>query len=231
MKYNPEMHHRRSIRLKDYDYSQTGAYFVTICTQNKEYLFGNVINGEMSLNDAGRIVASAWNDLPGHNDNILLDVFSIMPNHFHGIILIVGAGSKPALVSADNTYQTVENRAGSKPAFVSADNTYQTVENRVGSKPALVSADNTYQTVENRVGLEPAPTNPTMMKQTGLPEIVRQFKTFSARRINRIRNMSGVPVWQRNYYEHIIRNEPEINKIREYIANNPLNWEIDENYR
>jgi REP element-mobilizing transposase RayT len=190
MKYNPEIHHRRSIRLKDYDYSQAGAYFVTICTQNKECLFGDIMEGEMRLNDAGRMVEIAWNDLPGHNDNILLNVFSIMPNHFHGIILIVGAGSKPALVSADDTYQTVENRAG----------------------------------------LEPAPTNPTMMNQTRLPEIVRQFKTFSARRINKIRNMSGVPVWQRNYYEHIIRSEPELHKIREYIANNPLNWEIDENY-
>ena len=123
------------------------------------------------------MVEITWNELPGHNDNILLDVFSIMPNHFHGIILIVGAGSKPARVSADE---------------------------------------------ENRAGLEPAPT--------GLPEIVRQFKTFSARRINKIRNSSGIPVWQRNYYEHIIRNEPELNKIREYIVNNPLNWETDENY-
>lgn len=91
----------------------------------------------------------------------------------------------------------------------------------------------TYQPAKNRAGLEPAPTatNDMMANGTGLPEIVRQLKTFSTRRINQIRDSPGIPVWQRNYYEHIIRSEPESHKIREYIVNNTLNWEADEDFK
>ena len=158
---------------------------MTICSQNRDCIFGDIVSGEMQWNDAGRMVDLTWNDLPGHNDNIVLDSFIIMPNHIHGIITIVGAGSKPALASPD------EN---------------------------------------NRAGLEPAPTT-GVINGTGLSEIVRQLKTFSTRRINQMRNSPGVSVWQRNYYEHIIRSEPELHNIREYIVNNPLNWETDENYK
>ena len=186
MKYDPEIHHRRSIRLKGYDYLQSGAYFITLCTHNRECLFGEIPVGAGSkpalsivglewagLEWAGlepaptqyrNIVQFTWNDLTNHITGIVLDEFVIMPNHVHGIIQITGAGLE-------------------------------------------------------RAGLEPAPT--------GLPEIVRQFKTFSAKRINATRNSPGISVWQRNYYEHIIRNEHELNKIREYIQNNPLNWDSD----
>ena len=179
--YNPDIHHRHSIRLKNYDYSQNGMYFVSVCAQNKECLFGKIINGKMELNDAGKIIAATWYDLPNHNIGIELDEFIVMPNHVHGIIMIVGAGSKPA----------------------------QPVECSI-------------QTNQIRAGLEPAPTN------IGLPEIVRQLKTFSARKINQLRNNFGVPVWQRNYFEHVIRNEKSLGKIRKYISNNPCNWENDE---
>ena len=91
MKYNPQIHHRRSIRLQDYDYSSEGAYFVTMCTQNRECLFGEIVNGQMILNEYGKIVEQCWNDLPNHYDNIALDAYVIMPDHFHGIIFIVGA--------------------------------------------------------------------------------------------------------------------------------------------
>lgn len=91
MKYIPDIHHRRSIRLKHYDYSQAGAYFVTICTQNKEYLFGNVMHGEMILNEAGEMVKGVWHELPDRFSEIHIDEFIIMPNHIHGIISIVGA--------------------------------------------------------------------------------------------------------------------------------------------
>lgn len=92
MKYDPEKHHRRSVRLRGYDYSQAGAYFVTICTQNRECLFGDMVDGEMRLNDAGRVVHGVWNDLPDHYAGVKLDAFVVMPNHVHGIIVIVGAG-------------------------------------------------------------------------------------------------------------------------------------------
>lgn len=169
-KYNPEIHHRHSIRLKDYDYTQAGEYFITICSWNRECLLGEIKDGKMVLNEMGNRVVFTWKDLPNHNPYIVLDEFIVMPNHVHGIIMITD------IVGADSG---------------------------------------------------PAPTN--VDKRHGLPEIVRQFKTFSSKRINQIRNTPGVPVWQRNYYEHIIRNEDELNKIREYIINNPLKWAEDEN--
>ncbi len=93
-KFNPEKHHRRSIRLKGYDYSQPGAYFITICTKNRKCLFGNIINGKMILNDAGHIAQNCWLEIPNHYSNVILDEFVIMPNHIHGIIIInVGANN------------------------------------------------------------------------------------------------------------------------------------------
>jgi len=188
MKYNPDIHHRKSIRLKHYDYAETGAYFVTICTKDRECLFGEIVNGEMRLNNAGEIVQNTWNDLINHVSNIVLDQFIIMPNHIH---CIVGAGSKPALhLQSDNAI----------------DNIFQNKETGQSK----------------RAGLEPAPTS-----ICGLSEIVRQFKTFSARRINKLRKMSGISIWQRNYYEHIIRDETQLNHIREYIITNPTRWDAD----
>lgn len=156
---------RCGLRLKGYDYSQEGAYFVTICTHGKECLFGEVIGSEMKVNELGRKVQEAWNDLPVHYPHIAMDAFVVMPNHVHGVIVL---------------------RARAE-----------------------------------RAGLKPAPT------QHGLPEIVRAFKTFSARRINEFRRTSGVPVWQRNYYEHVIRNDADYDRIAEYITNNPQRWMED----
>ncbi len=174
MTYDPQKHHRRSIRLKGYDYSQAGAYFITIVTQDRTCLFGAVVDGEMRLNEFGEIVAWTWRDLPNHVLNMELDAFVVMPNHVHGIIVITDASANP-----------------------------------VGA------------------GAEPAPTERAPTKRYALPEIMRQFKTFSARRINEQHGTPGLPVWQRNYYEHIIRNDYELNRIREYIVNNPLQWALD----
>ena len=168
MKFNPDIHHRHSIRLPGYDYSQAGAYFVTICTAGREYMFGEIIDGKVVPNDAGEIVKSVWNELPNHYPHVELDQFVIMPNHFHGIIVLLN-----------------------------------TTINVVGA------------------GLKPAPT---VIKRHGLPEIIRGFKTFSARRINEINKSSGSKLWQRNYYEHIIRNGYELDRIRHYIFNNPQRW-------
>jgi REP-associated tyrosine transposase len=176
MRSDPAKHHRHSIRLKGYDYACAGAYFVTICTQNRECLLGEITNGVMASNSFGAIVQACWDDLPNHYPNMELDAFVIMPNHVHGIVKltdVVGAG--------------------------------------------LVGA-----------GLRPAPTE-NAAKRHGLPEIVRAFKSFSARRINELREMSGTVVWQRNYYEHVIRNDDELNRARRYILDNPARWTIDEN--
>jgi putative transposase len=174
--YDPRQHHRRSIRLKDYDYSQSGAYFVTICVHERECVLGNVIEGETRLNEYGEIVAKCWHDLIDHYPHIGLDAFVVMPNHVHGVIVIDDENVADPMVGAG-------------------------------------------------AGLRPAPTATT--KRYPLSEIVRAFKSFSARRINELRKTAGIPFWQRNYYEHVIRNDRELNAIREYSLHNPLRWDAD----
>src|SRR3990167_1711854 len=94
MKYNPEIHHRRSIRLKGYDYSQAGVYFVTICAQERECLFGEVVHGEMVLNEAGARVQAVWDELPCHYPGVKLDAFAIMPNHVHAVVMLTPVGAR-----------------------------------------------------------------------------------------------------------------------------------------
>ena len=170
MKYDPARHRRRSIRLRGYDYSQAGAYFVTIVTRNRECLFGEVVEDLMRLNDAGRMVAQCWHELAAHFPHLELDEFVVMPNHVHGIITVGAPFMAPYGPGAIN--QGAINRA-----------------------------------------------------PTGLGEIVRSFKAVATRRIRQAGVLAFA--WQRNYYEHIIRDEASLNRIREYIANNPLQWELD----
>jgi len=141
----------------------------------------------MRLNNRGGLVQSVWDELPDHYSGVERDAFVMMPNHIHGVILLV-------------------DRIGVELNAVGA-----------GLKPARTGLR---LTTAPRAGLKPAPT------RHGLAEIIRAFKTFTARRINQLRHMPATPVWQRNYYEHIVRSENELNRIREYIANNPLQWEL-----
>jgi putative transposase len=171
MIYDPKKHHRRSTRLRNFDYSQAGAYFVTVVTAGRKCLLGEIASHEMRPNAFGRLVQSVWYDLPKHYPRVGCDAFVIMPNHVHGVLILTDVVS----VGAGN----------------------------------------------GRTGFKPAPTGHR------LPEIVRAFKTFSARRINEIRDTRGVSVWQRNYFEHVVRNEAELFRIREYVLNNPLQWELD----
>ncbi len=180
MSYSPHSHHRRSIRLKEYDYSQPGAYFVTICTHDRACLFGGVVDGEMRLNEFGEMVHECWQAIPDHFPHAMLDEFVIMPNHVHGIISIVDA----AIV----------------------DNVGATHASPLKSASSL------------------PPRGP---KQKSIGAIVGSFKSAVTKRINEYRNTPGAPVWQRNYYEHIIRNEESLNRIRQYIADNPARWTFD----
>lgn len=189
MKYDPAKHHRRSIRLQGYDYSQAGAYFITICTWQRECLFGEITDGEMQLNRWGEIVHLHWQNLPKYHHHLELDEFVIMPNHLHGIIVLINNNN-----------------------------------NSVGAGLADMSG-------QKQTTFQQNPPSPMVQPQTQpkkLSEIIRGFKTFSARRINQMRRNCGVPVWQRNYYEHIIRNEESLQHIRQYIINNPLTWELDQ---
>lgn len=177
MTHVTDLRHRHSIRLKDYDYSQAGAYYVTVCAYNRECLFGNILDGEMRLNDHGRVVEEEWVQTANIRENIELDVFVVMPNHFHGILVITKGGDMG------------EGRG-------------------TGHRALMVE----------RFG---KPTSGS------LPTIIRYFKSAVTRRISSLRGSSAEPVWQRNYYEHVIRDETELDHIREYIVNNPLKWDLD----
>lgn len=197
MKYDPNKHHRRSIRLKGYDYTQAGAYFVTICTWQRTRILGDVVNGEMQLSRFGQTVQFNWDNLPKRYPHVQLDAFIVMPNHVHGIIVL------------PDKYATNSCKVG---------------ENLV-SVTGMVGAGLEMLFTQDKSIVKHAPTK---VKFHGLPENIRGFKTFSARRINQIRCMAGVPVWQRGYYEHIIRNETSLQEIRKYIINNSLFWEKDQ---
>jgi REP element-mobilizing transposase RayT len=202
MKYNPQIHHRRSIRLQDYDYSSEGAYFVTMCTQNRECLFGEIVNGQMILNGHGKIVEQCWNDLPNHYDNIELDAYVIMPDHFHGIIFIVSVNSVNSVdsVNAVDSVDSVDSVA-------------------VGA---------IHEMARQRLQQQQQQQQQQRRKML-LPKIVGRFKMNSAKQINQMRNTPGISVWQRNYYEHIIRNDKSLENIRNYIINNPVQWYNDNN--
>ena len=191
-KYDSAIHHRRSIRLQGYDYSQAGAYFVTVCTQNRECLFGEIVNGEMLLNDAGIMVQSVWDEIPVHYPGIDVDASIVMPNHIHGIVVIVGAA--PC----------------GRPGF---DCTAPC------GRPGLAYS-------QDGQARGPAPTG------LSLPDVVHRFKTMTTKRYADGVKQNGWSMfpgklWQRNYWEHIVRNEPELNRIREYIHTNPAQWELD----
>jgi REP element-mobilizing transposase RayT len=167
MYYNFEIHHRRSIRIPDYDYSQPGYYFVTICTYNKECLFGRIVDGKMVLNEDGKIISKTWLWLSEQYTYIRLHEWIIMPNHLHGII----------------EYRD-DCRGGSRTA-------------------------------------------PTVIKYKPLGRIIGAFKTVSTNRINTIQNTSDSRLWQRNYWEHVIRDENDLIRVRSYKINNPLKWSND----
>lgn len=195
--YNPDIHHRRSIRLREYDYADAGGYFVTICTYQRHCLFGEVVAGEMRLNEAGQCVEKWWQSIPEHFENTSVDSYVIMPNHFHGVIMHVGAGSPRPVFQTNEGRETTENQGGDP-------------ENRGGDP-------------QNQGGETPPLRYPT------LGQVVGYFKYQSTRQINELRDNPGCPVWQRNYHEHIVRNENDLLNIRRYITENPLKWEQDEN--
>lgn len=183
MVYDAKIHHRRSIRYEKYDYSQDGAYFVTICAQDMKCLFGDIKNGKMDLNEAGKMADFWWREIPNKFKNIRLDEFTVMPNHFHGIFWILNSYCRGNPCGCPN-----EGRAGTR----SAPTNTKTVGNIVGAFKSLT----TVEYIRN-------------VKLGKLPPFEKS-------------------VWQRNYWEHIIRDDEDLNRIREYIINNQLNWEIDE---
>jgi REP element-mobilizing transposase RayT len=172
MNFNPKIHQRKSIRMKGFDYTQPGYYFVTICCQNKECLFGDIINGQLMLNIAGEMIKQVWVETLTGFSNTRLQNHIIMPNHFHGIIQIVGA-------------ESISAQSGE-----SAD------------IPVVIQSFKRNTTIKYI----------NMVKRKLLP-------SFNKR------------IWQRNYWEHIIRNEESYKVIVDYIENNSANWLQDKLYK
>jgi len=178
-KYDPSVHHRHSIRLKGYDYSQAGLYFVTMNTQDRLHLFGQIREGMMVLSPAGEMVRNEWMVLPGRFECVFLHEFIVMPDHFHGIVEIrapVGA----ALVAAQLNREGGEG-AGTRPA--------RTLGDMMGAFKSLT----THKYIRG-------------VREAGWPPFIKRL-------------------WQRNYYEHIIRSEKAYHNIAAYIRNNPVRWQ------
>ena len=202
MKYNPEKHHRRSIRLKGYDYSQAGLYFITICVKNRACLFGKIINDKMILNDAGKMVNEQWLVLPQRFTNIQLHEHIVMPNHFHAILEIVPATTvRATLVVAPNNNAVAQNDA---------------VNPRKGQPQGIAPT-----------GI--APTGKTVGDMVGAFQSIATVEYIRGVKNNNWHPFDG-KLWQRNYWEHIIRNEQSYQRISEYIINNPSNWKEDKFY-
>jgi putative transposase len=204
MIYIPDKHHRRSIRLKAYDYSRSGPFFITICVKGRKCLLGKIEKGKIQLNNAGKMIHDWWHQLPKIYPNIELDEFVIMPNHLHGIIILcdnVGA----ALVDAQNNANSIA--------------TQKIIPN--------VNPDESRNNIHlnnNRAGTRSVPTN------IGLGDVIGAFKSITTNEyIKGVQKLNWYPfnkrLWQRNYYEHLIRNDNELNRIREYIIENPLKWD------
>ncbi|MEI7845720.1 MAG: transposase [Chloroflexota bacterium] len=183
MKFDPEIHHRRSLRLKGYDYTRPGAYFITLVSFQRDEIFGEVVDGEMKLSSLGQVAQEEWFKTAKLRSYVQLfeDEFVVMPNHAHGIIWLAG--------DAD-----------------------------VGARRRRAPTSAPCPTVE-KFG---APVSGS------IPTIVRAYKSAVTYAINRAQNTRGAPIWQRNYYEHIARNEAEINRFWDYIDNNPRKWDEDQ---
>ena len=190
-KFDPNKHHRRSIRLKGYDYASAGGYFITIVAWRRECLFGDVINGKMRLNKIGKIVQWEWLELSKRLSYVTLGAHMVMPNHFHGILFIhenVGATRQGLSKSRSNV----------EPEH-------------------LITTDG--------IDGSPLPRGP---QPASLGAILAQFKSRVTKRIWKIPEFKETPIWQRNYYEHIIRNDHDLQNKTDYINANPLLWDQDD---
>jgi putative transposase len=181
---------RHSIRLRGYDHTRPGAYFVTLCTQDHRPLFGRVARGEMELSPYGHIVEDEWAHTGELRPYVRLGALAVMPNHVHAIIWILRPDASPS--------ETEEN----EPGMGTADS-YTGTARRARTE---------------RFG-KPVPGS--------LPTIVRAFKAAVTKRINERRGTPGAPVWHRSYYEHVIRDESDLARLRTYIAENPGRWAED----
>ena len=210
---------RRTLRLQGYDYSQAGAYAVTICTHGGAFLFGRVSDGRMELSGAGRLVDDVWSELPAYYRHVSLDAFVVMPDHMHGVIVLEDR-PLPAEVGLEAGPAQLGGSVGSRPEDGRVGDAAPTKEPLAGQGRGGIGGS---RPEDGRVG-DAAPTKTLASGRQGLSEVVRGFKSMSGRRVNALRGTPGVAVWQRGFYEHVVRNDEDLNRIREYVAGNPVRW-------
>ncbi len=214
MTYIPHIRHRRSIRLKGYDYSQAGLYFVTICVQNRECLFGKIAIGVMQLNGMGQTVEKEWIKSAEIRKEINMHEYIIMPNHFHAIVEIIANNTNDGACADENC---ANNAAGTNNG-VPAVGAY-------GIRPNEKCVNDKYCT-NNKIGAnieQGVCHTPLRSPSKTLGALIRGFKSSVTKQL-------GFSPWQRNYHEHIIRNETSYQHIAGYIVNNPMQWANDKFY-
>ena len=208
MSHQHRKRQRRSIRLPIYDYASPGAYFITVCVRKGACMLGEVVDGDMRLNELGHLAHDFWMDVPARFPSVSLDAFTIMPNHLHAIIAI----QTPSTVVGDARRGEVSSPL---PDTQDEEDARRRAEDaRRGAVPAPIEV--------------PAPIAQSQIEKPTLGQIVGYYKYQTTKQINRLRDMPGVPFWQRNYWEHVVRNEESLNRIREYIENNPARWSEDQ---
>jgi len=251
--------HRRSIRLDGYDYASFGAYFVTLCTQGRLPLFGDVVSGEIRLNGAGVMVTEIWENVTHMYPGVDGDAVVVMPNHIHAIVLLAGAGDggvpgqgwNPAATEKDGVGATLRRRPiwrdddggvlgqGWNPAPTGGDGLGATLSAPCAGCP--IRRDDGADPGQGRSlaptggddsGRDSIPGPTGGARVTTLGDVVARFKTYTTRLYGAGAREQGWPpfegrLWQRNYYEHIIRNERELVAIRAYIHDNPMQWAVD----
>jgi len=221
-----KLHNRKSIRLQGYDYTQAGLYFVTICTQNREHLFGKINEGQLILNEPGKMIENEWLKLTDRFNNIRLHEYIVMPNHFHAILEIVGA---TLVVDPDDKIAPTENgqpqgiapTGNGQPQGIAPTGNGQpqgiAPTEMVGATLVVDPDDKIPPTIQNGKTLGEMVGS---FKSITMVEYIRGVKTNNWKRFDS-------KLWQRNYWEHIIRNEMAHQRIAQYIIDNPIKWEKD----
>ena len=207
-----------STRLQTWDYSKNGAYFITICTQNREHFFGNIQNGMMQLSEIGKLAEQYWLEIPKHFPFIELGNFVVMPNHFHGILIINNFPNsvETRFIASNNGNENNENNE----TRLIASNINENNENNENNETRLIAS------LQENVGGFSGDKNP--MLHENISKIIRWYKgrcSFECRKINA--NFA----WQSRFHDHIIRNSKSFETIQNYIFENPLNWKNDKFYK
>ena len=246
--YDPARHHRRSIRFRGFDYTRAGAYFVTMVTHRRCRLFGRVVRGRMWLSPAGEIAHTCWDALPRHFPAVRLDAMVVMPDHMHGIVWIAASaearetdGTGGAIGIAARNGMAASG--GIAPVGIGATAPMVAPVGIVGAQHAAPLQTPTHSPIADSIARRTpthspiadsiarrTPTHspiagpPPFVPPGSLGAIVRSYKSAVTRAINVLSDRSGTLIWQRNYYEHIVRDDEALGRIRRYIENNPRNW-------